>query len=81
MIRFSKIFPFNGFEIDLLTQNGNAFDIFEIKSTETIMSQQFKGMNFFEDITRPKVSNKTLIYGGDENQERTNATVIGWRNL
>ena len=48
----------NGHEIDLLNQNGNAFDIFEIKSTETIMSQQFKGMDFFEEIARPKVSKK-----------------------
>ena len=71
----------NGHEIDLLNQNGNAFDIFEIKSTETIMSQQFKGMDFFEEIARPKVSKKTLIYGGTENQERTHHTVLGWRNL
>jgi predicted AAA+ superfamily ATPase len=71
----------NGHEVDLLNQDGNSLDIFEIKSTETIMPAQFKAMNFFEEIARPKVNNKTLIYGGDENQERTNYHVLGWKNI
>jgi uncharacterized protein len=71
----------NGHEVDLLTQNGNGFDIFEIKSTQTIGSRQFKGMDFFAEISTPRVSRKTLVYGGDENQDRTNYTVLSWRNI
>ncbi len=71
----------NGHEIDLLTINDNAFDIFEIKSTETITPAQFKGMDFFEGIAKPQASNKTLIYGGIQNQDRSNYTVLGWSSI
>ncbi|TLV00436.1 ATP-binding protein [Dyadobacter luticola] len=71
----------NGHEVDLLTQNGNVFDIFEIKSTQTIMSEQFRGMNYFSEVAAGKVGKKTLIYGGKENQQRTQYTVIGWENI
>ncbi|MCE7040986.1 ATP-binding protein [Dyadobacter sp. CY312] len=71
----------NGHEVDLLTQNGNVFDIFEIKSTQTIMSDQFKGMAFFSDLAQNKVGKQTLIYGGKDDQHRTLQTVLGWRNI
>jgi hypothetical protein len=65
----------------MLTQNGNVFDIFEIKATQTIMTEHFKGMNFFSDIALNKVGKKTLIYGGTEDQQRSMYTVLGWRNI
>jgi predicted AAA+ superfamily ATPase len=71
----------NGHEVDLLTQNGNAFDIFEIKSTLTILPEHFKGMNFFDEISNGQAGRKTLVYGGSENQMRTNYSVLGWRNI
>ena len=71
----------NGHEIDLLTQNGNAFDIFEIKSTQTILTEHFKGMDYFDEISGGKAGTKTLVYGGNENQKRTDYTVLGWRNI
>lgn len=71
----------NGHEVDLLTQNGNVFDVFEIKSTQTIMTEHFKGMDFFSDIAQNKTGTKTLIYGGTENQERSLYSVVGWRNI
>ena len=71
----------NGHEVDLLTQNGNVLDIFEIKSTQTIMSDQFKGMSFFSDLAQNKVGKQTLIYGGKDDQDRTLQTVLGWRNI
>lgn len=71
----------NGHEVDLLNQNGNAFDIFEIKSTQTILTEHFKGLNFFDEISGGKVGAKTLIYGGNEDQKRTNYSVLGWRNI
>jgi plasmid rolling circle replication initiator protein Rep len=67
--------------VDMLTQNGNVFDIFEIKATQTIMTEHFKGMNFFSDIALNNVGKKTLIYGGNEDQQRSLYTVSGWRNI
>ncbi|NIJ55406.1 ATP-binding protein [Dyadobacter arcticus] len=71
----------NGHEIDLLTQNGNVFDIFEIKSTHTIMTEHFKGMNYFSEMAGSKVGTKTLIYAGGVDQQRTQYKVSAWRNI
>lgn len=71
----------NGHEVDLLTLRDNSFDIFEVKSTETITSSLFKGMDFFEDIAKPKRTNKILIYSGKENQDRSNYKILSWASI
>ncbi|PSL32548.1 ATP-binding protein [Dyadobacter jiangsuensis] len=71
----------NGHEVDLLTQNGNLYDIFEIKSTQTIMTEHFAGLNYFNEISENNAGEKTLIYGGSTNQSRTQYTVKGWKNI
>lgn len=71
----------NGHEIDLLTQTGNLYDIFEIKSTQTIMTEHFAGLNYFSEISENNTGEKTLIYGGSTNQARTQYTVTGWKNI
>ena len=70
----------SGHEIDLLIPNITQFDIFEIKASETINSSQFKGMDFVEKISVDKVASKTLIYGGNDNQIRSNYTVKAWHD-
>jgi len=71
----------NGHEIDLLEKTADEFEIFEIKSTQTISYKLVDGMNYFEKITGGRVNNKTLIYGGDETQDRTNFRVRNWKSL
>ncbi|MGX5855215.1 ATP-binding protein [Dyadobacter jiangsuensis] len=71
----------NGHEVDLLTQNGNLYDIFEIKSTQTIMTEHFAGLNYFNEISENNAREKTLIYGGSTNQSRTQYTVSSWKNI
>jgi predicted AAA+ superfamily ATPase len=71
----------NGHEVDLLTHNGNDFDIFEIKSSQTIMTEQFEGMNYFSTLAENKINKMTLIYGGSDNQQRSLHTVTGWQNI
>ncbi|GGM74612.1 ATPase [Dyadobacter beijingensis] len=71
----------NGHEVDLLVQNGNLYDIFEIKSTQTIMTEHFAGLHFFSEISENSTGEKTLIYGGSINQSRTQYTVLGWKNI
>ncbi len=38
-------------------------------------------MDYFGDLASPKSVNKTLIYGGDENQQRTKYKVLSWKHL
>lgn len=71
----------NGNEVDLLTKKGLFLDIFEIKSSQTLLSSTFKGLDYFQGLAPDYVNSRTLIYGGDENQERTKYSVRGWKSL
>lgn len=68
-------------EVDVLLKTKKGFDAYEIKSTATIKSTLFKGLIFFEEAAQPEKINKILIYGGNQNQNRTNYTIIGWNKL
>lgn len=68
-------------EVDLLLKKPNSFEIYEIKATQTISSSLFKQMDKFEALISPENVEKTLIYGGNENQNRTKYNVLGWDNI
>ncbi len=70
----------NGHEVDLLEKTANGFAIFEIKSTRTITSSLTKGMDYFDKISNGRVKTKTLIYGGDEIQDRSHFKVRNWKS-
>jgi hypothetical protein len=70
----------SGNEVDLLTKRGGSFDIFEVKSSQTVLPKSFEGLDYFSDITRGQVKNQTLIYGGEENEDRTKYWVRSWKN-
>ena len=70
-----------GNEIDLLTKTGDCFDIYEIKSTQTVLPKLFKGINYFDEISMGKTRNKTLIYGGNNNYEMSGHQILGWNRL
>ncbi|MFC5283469.1 ATP-binding protein [Pedobacter alpinus] len=71
----------NANEVDLMLKDIQGFSIFEIKATETISNTLFKEMDKFEEIASPTKVRKTLIYGGDENQNRTKYSVLSWKNV
>jgi len=71
----------NAHEVDLLMKKNNGFSIFEIKATQTISTGLFKEMDRFEEIAAPAEVNKTLIYGGAENEKRTKYDVLSWKNI
>jgi hypothetical protein len=71
----------NAHDVDLLMKEGQNFSIFEIKATQTISAALFKEMDRFEEIAAPAKVNKTLIYGGLENEKRTKYHVISWQNI
>lgn len=66
----------SGNEIDLLINHHRSSTIVEFKSSMTVMSNMFKGLDYFESIS--DISDKLLVYGGSEVQKRTNAKVIPW---
>ncbi len=68
----------NGNEIDLLTKRGGGFNIYEIKSSQTVLPKHFAGLDMFAVLAGEKVKTKTLIYGGTDTHDRTNYRVQGW---
>ncbi len=70
-----------GHEIDLLTKRGLQFDLYEIKSSKTLLPQVFKGLLHFQGLVPDRIRSMTLVYGGDVNQERTQFQVRSWRSF
>lgn len=66
-------------EVDLLSPIENGFSVFEIKATQTITSDLFKNLDRFEIYANPNKVDKTLVYGGLENQKRSKYNVLSWR--
>jgi predicted AAA+ superfamily ATPase len=71
----------NRHEVDLLYKTPSGFYLFEIKSSQTISSKYVKAMEYFAEISGKQIASKTLIYGGDENQERTDFKVSSWLDI
>jgi uncharacterized protein len=70
-----------GHEVDLFWQDDERLNLVEIKATQTIMSDLFKGMTYFENLAPESVKSKTLVFAGLENQQRTGENVVSWFNL
>ncbi|WP_316769349.1 ATP-binding protein [Pedobacter frigiditerrae] len=68
-------------EVDLLEPTADGFSVFEIKATQTINADLFKNLDKFEINASPKPVEKTLIYGGSENQKRSKHKVLSWKNI
>lgn len=71
----------HGDEVDFLLDQGLSLDIYEIKATETIFTEHFKGLEKFEQISDIPLTAKGLIHAGDLNQKRSHGQVISWRDF
>jgi hypothetical protein len=63
-----------GNEIDLLIKEGNKRIPVEIKSGQTITNDSFKGIHFWNKMT--KTESGLVIYGGDMLQKRSNGITV-----
>jgi len=70
----------NANKVDLLVKDFKGYNIYEIKATETIKPSLFEKMNNFENLAAPAKVNKTLIFGGKENQKRSHYNILSWKN-
>lgn len=67
-------------EVDLICDNGISQIAFEIKSSQTVKSGLFKGLNYYKKATS-LVKKCILIYGGYEKYHHHDVEVIGWRDM
>jgi hypothetical protein len=70
-----------GHEVDLIIQDGQHLNLVEIKAGQTIMSEMFAGLTWWENLSGRKDLLKTLVYGGNENQKRSMGDVVSWREF
>lgn len=71
----------NGREVDLVIPGATGMNIYEIKASETIISKQLKGLNYFQEMAKESVLSKTVIYGGNESQQRSDFNVTAWQEI
>ncbi len=71
----------HGNEVDLLIEKPQETEIVEIKATQTIMPDLFKGLNYYAALETEVKLTKTLVYGGNERQERSVANVLPWNEI
>lgn len=70
-----------GNEVDLLIEKPQETEIVEIKATQTVMFDLFKGLNYYAALETNVKLTKTLVYGGTERQERSVAQVLPWNEV
>lgn len=66
----------HGHEVDFIKANGSALVPIEVKSSETLSSALFDGLNYWQKLA--SVERGYLAYGGTERQVRSHQTVVPW---
>jgi predicted AAA+ superfamily ATPase len=69
-----------GNEVDLLHQTASGFHAMEIKASQTVSEDFFKGLRTFSDLTGSTLSS-SLIYGGDSRQTRSGVRIVPWNQF
>ena len=70
-----------GHEVDLIWQNSELINLVEIKASETIMTDMFKGLTYFEKLKPDLIQSKTIVHTGLFSQNRTLGKVMSWKEI
>lgn len=70
-----------GTEIDVLVEEGDTLIPVEIKSGQTITQNYFAGLKKWQKISGSIDEVQYLVYGGDENQQRSGVKILSWRSI
>ena len=68
----------NGNELDCLVEKSGQLEIIELKAGKTISTDYFKHLDYFKKIAGELITKSYLVYGGDQNQKRSQAVVRKW---
>lgn len=70
-----------GHEVDFIWQENEKLNVVEIKATETIMQDMFKGLIYFENLKPDLIESKSIVHSGLINQKRTIGNVFSWKDI
>lgn len=68
----------SGHEVDILIENGDSLIPVEMKSSQTLSGDQFKGLHDWRKLTGKNDAPAALIYGGDQTYQRSGVVVYPW---
>lgn len=71
----------SGHEIDLLIDHGQHIQPVEIKSGQTVASDFLRPIRRWQKLAGEASGRATLVYGGREQQRRSDCSVVPWRGL
>jgi len=70
-----------GNEVDILTDDASKLTALELKAGETISTDFFKGLDYFSSLQKKPIK-KILLYGGKQEQTRSNGiTILPWNKF
>jgi len=70
-----------GNEVDVLMDTAGKLNAIELKAGETIATDYFKGLEYFSSLHKKRIE-MLLIYGGKEEQQRSNGIIVKpWHKL
>jgi predicted AAA+ superfamily ATPase len=70
-----------GHEIDLLIDKGSSIKTIEIKSSKTIKPNFFKELTYMENLAENFITEKYIVYGGDEKRKQFNTAILPWNKI
>lgn len=70
-----------GHEVDMIWQEDPLLNLVEIKASQTIMSDMFKGLTYFENLAPETIKSKTLMHTGDFSQKRNLGNLVSWGKI
>ncbi|MCG8608147.1 ATP-binding protein [bacterium] len=69
-----------GHEIDCIVELVDRLLAIEIKAGKTVISDYFKDIRYWHNLSGSSSGDHYLVYGGDQAQARRQAGVLGWQN-
>lgn len=70
-----------GHEVDFIWQNTEKLNLVEIKASETIIPDMFKGLSYMKKFMPDLIESKTIVHTGLFDQNRTDGGVLSWKKI
>ena len=70
-----------GHEVDLIRTQGDKQIAYEIKSGATFLSDYFKGLTYWGELSKATNEEKTVVYGGDSYLHTSNGIACPWNTI
>ncbi|MEM6335298.1 MAG: DUF4143 domain-containing protein [Bacteroidota bacterium] len=70
-----------GLEVDVLIDHAAGFSLVEMKSGRTVPANALKNVRALRELSGGAGGYNWMVYGGDRQEERSDATILGWRDV